>query len=147
MADDTKRIVIGNFADVAAGVGTSVQLLNPDNQQTNLHNIWFSVCVNPKNADANVTGQWVLYREEDITRAIFVPSVANINLETINYKIIACGCFMGSNQKPVSLHQTLGKTSRNVKQNGRLILACIPENMTAGNAEIELMICSGSKLF
>ena len=147
MADDTKRIVISRITTGVAGTLSSIQFLNPDTIQTNMHNIWFSIGMNPSNADTNMSAQWAIYREEDSTRAIFNPSVTIINLETINYKIVACGVAYASNQTPFNLTTTLGSTSRNVKQNGRFILALHIENLTAGNAEVTLMMCTGSRAF
>ncbi len=146
MADDTKRIVASRIS--AGGLlTTSIQFLNPDGIQTNMHNIWYGACVTPVDADANCDGQWAIYREEDVTRAIFAPTIANLNLETINYKIVACGCFHASNQTPFNLGNTLGSTSRNVKQNGRLILVLQVEQITAGSMAITLLMCTGSKAF
>ncbi len=106
MADDTKRIVAASTAVPVSSI-VSIQFQNPDTIQTNLHNIWFSVCVEPESADANANGTWVLYREEDSTRAIFDPTTVNLNLETINYKIVACGCWTGSNQTPYNMSDSL----------------------------------------
>ncbi len=139
---ETKNIVVGNFA---GGIGTqSIQMNVLEDVQKNFHNIWMSVCEEPEDADANANGQWVLYLENDSTRAIFAPSVANLNLENRNYSIIACGCWMASNQAPYNMGVPLGRTSRNVRQNGRLILVSYVEGVSAGLVRTKLMLCAGS---
>ena len=75
MADDTKRIVVQRALAVGNNTTVSIQFLNPDTIQTNLHNIWMGICVEPTTQDANSDGFWTLYREEDSTRAIFDSTV------------------------------------------------------------------------
>ncbi len=142
---ETKNIVAVNSPTQAASGTVSVQMNVPDDLQMNFHNIWMSICITPNDADANANGYWVLYLEPDSTAAVFNPSIAALNLETINFKIIACGCWHASNQAPYNLGVPLGKTSRNVRQNGRLILVTQIEGITAGNTNVDLMLCAGSK--
>ena len=144
---ETKNIVVAR-AGTQTGTGSvSVQMNVPDDIQQNFHNIWMSICVTPNDQDANCDGTWVLYLEPDSTVAVFDPTIANLNLENINFKIIACGCFHASNQAPWNMSQSLGKTSRNVRQNGRLILVTQMEALTVGAAVVTVMLCAGSKSF
>ncbi len=141
---ETKNIVVIRAATQSVGGFPSVQMNVGEDIQKNFHNIWMGMCVTPNDADANADGNWVLYLESDSTEAIFVPSTANLNLENINFKIIACGCWHASNQTPWNMSAPLGKTSRNVRQNGRLILVVNVEGITAGTTNVKIMLCAGS---
>ncbi len=141
---ETKNIVFASSDDVPVGGLVSVQMNVPDDIQKNFHNIWMSLSAHPINADANAEGTWVLYLEPDSTEPIFSPSLVNINLENINFKIIACGIFHASNQTPFNMNETLGKTSRNVRQNGRLILVSRIGASSSGLIKVEVMLCAGS---
>ncbi len=144
---ETKNIVVVESSVTPLGGVVSVQMNVPEDIQKNFHNIWINICVNPVDADANAEGTWVLYREEDATRALMDVAPVTLNLETVNYKIIACGCWFASNQTPFNLHENMGRTSRNIRQNGRLILITRVNARTAGNTSIVLMLCAGSNTF
>ncbi len=146
MADtETKKLVYSTNA-VGLNGSSSLQLVVPDGFKMNLHNVWWGMSIEPENADANAQGTWVLYLESDSTVGIFVPSITNLNLENINFKIIACGTWMGSNQTPYNMSEHLG-TSRNIRQNGRMVFVMRVNGITAGNARVVMSLCAGSNTF
>jgi len=140
---ETKNIVVAHA--VGTGIGeTSTQMNVGEDIQKNFHNIWLSMCVEPQTVGANANGQWVFYLESDAAAAIMTPSVGFLNAETKNYQIIACGCWVASNETPWNFSENVGKTSRNVRQNGRLILVVRNEGITSGLTDTKVMLCAGS---
>ena len=108
--------------------------------ETNYHNIWGSLSVEPELVDANSHGQWVLYvLKENLTSII--PSIAVLNNETNNPYIIACGLWAASNQTPfnITIHP---ETSRTLQAGDKLVLTTIVEGITAGLSSIEVMLCA-----
>ena len=144
---ETKNIVIARGPTQAANTTVSVSMNVGEDIQKNFHNIWMGMCVTPNDADANADGNWVLYLESLLTAPILDAGTANMNLETENFKIIACGCWHASNQTPWNFSESLGKTSRNIRQNGRLILLVRNEAITAGLWNGKVMLCAGSNTF
>ena len=110
-------------------------------EEVNFHNIWGGISAEPVNADANAQGNWVLLILRDATQAILNFTDANINLETSNQDIIACGVWGASNQTPFGISIN-PKTSRNLPAGGRLILACHVTGVTSGNVSIKCMLCA-----
>jgi len=142
---ETKKLVFGTAAPAAGGL-LSVQLVVPDGMQNNLHNIWLGMGAEPETAGANSHGQWVLYVEPDSVKAIFTPSITNLNLENLNWQIVACGTWYAANEMPFNFSTQI-KTSRNIRQNGRMILAFFVEGATAGNTRITISLCAGAVTF
>ncbi len=136
-----KRIQVNEGNDGVAG-RTFVVLTTPDSprEETNFHNIWGSVGVEPENTDANSQGTWVLgiLRKGEVV-AVFTDAV--INAEESNPDIIACGVSSSSNQSPFNI-KVNPKTSRNIEPGGSLFLAHTTTGITAGTASTRVMLCA-----
>ena len=136
-----KRINI-NESNNGAGANTSAKLIVPTDprEEVNFHNIWGSVTVEPQDADANAQGTWVLYiLRENMVDTSFVD--ININNETNNAYIIACGVWSASNQSPftISVHP---ETSRTLRPGDSLQLQSTVTGITAGLASNRVMLCA-----
>ena len=95
-----KRIAVNENND-SAGQATSATLQTPTEprEETNYHNIWGAVSVEPQNSGANCQGTWLLWIvRENATLATLTDVV--VNGETNNATIIACGVFSASNESP-----------------------------------------------
>jgi len=136
-----KRIVVAENNDGAGGQ-TAAELTTPTDprEETNFHNIWGSVAIEPETAGANCQGTWVLMlvRENAVT-----PSMIDVivNNQTNNAVIIACGVFSASNESPytTSIHP---ETSRTLQAGDKLSLISVITGITAGNASNRVMLCA-----
>ncbi len=138
-----KRIQVGEGNNGAGGRTAAVLTVPADpREEVNFHNIWGSVTVEPQDADANCQGTWVLLLIRDPATAIPVFTDAFMNLETINFDIIACGVFSASNQSPYNSGPIHPLSSRNLPAGGRLVLASTITGITAGTASNRMMLCA-----
>ncbi len=110
-------------------------------EEANFHNIWISFGLEPTTAGANANGIWVLWKKQNITAADPVWSTANINAETFNNMVIACGAWVASNETPYNFMTQL-KTSRNLMPNETLVLSINQQGLTAGASQITALICA-----
>ncbi len=137
-----KRIQV-NEQNIGAGASVIVFLVVPDDprEQVNFHNIWVGVTMEPQDTDANAQLTWVLY----VQRAGFAAPLftdGNLNAETFNGTIIACGVGSCSNQSPFNLLPTQIKSSRNLQAGDSLQLQLVVTGITAGLASSRVMLCA-----
>ena len=129
----------------SSGVGIQINLqFGPDateRLQINYHNLWWSFICEPEAADANANGKWALILKKDVTAATPDIGDANIQNETFNQLIIACGVWAASNQTPYVFTEQL-KSSRTLLAGEVLVLAVRLDGVTAGNVRTRLMMCS-----
>ncbi len=137
-----KRIVVGEGNDGAAGF-TLATLTTPETprEETNFHNIWGSVSVEPQDTDANAQGTWVLYvlRKNQID-LIFTD--ANLNTEDFNAVIIACGVWSASNQTPYNSGPIHPETSRTLQAGDKLQIQSTVTGISGGLASNRVMLCA-----
>ena len=107
----------------------------------NYHNIWISIALEPQNAGANANGIWALVHRLDTTTAIPTLSFGNITAETFNQKIIACGCWVSSNEGPYTM-TTQMKSSRTLRAGEDLQLVINQFGLTAGQQRALAMLCA-----
>ncbi len=136
-----KRIQV-NENNVTAGGQVNVSLETPvdPREETNFHNIWGSVSVEPQNGDANAQGTWaLLLMREGATTPTLTDVV--VNGEVNNAIIVACGVWSASNQSPynTSFHPA---TSRTLQAGDKMTLICIVTGITVGSASTRVMLCS-----
>ncbi len=138
-----KRIQV-NEANLGVGGAVNVTLATPvdSREETNMHNIWGSVSVEPETAAANCQGTWRLLHVDDPAKAILAGTDANINGEFDNFITIACGVFSASNETPYNSGAIHPKSSRNLRPGGRLILQCTVTGITADLASSRVMLCA-----
>ncbi len=137
-----KRIQVNESNDGAGGT-TLVELETPTDprEETNFHNIWGSVSIEPQDTDANAQGTWVLYLlRENATNPAFTDVVTNG--ESNNAVIIACGVWSASNQTPYNSGAIHLETSRTLQAGDRLVLQSIVTGITAGLAFNRVMLCA-----
>ena len=138
-----KRINV-NFALMdAVTPQVSARVVTPDEvrRMINAYNVWLGICHEPQDADANANGIWVLWKKQDATAADPTFSLGNINAESFSHMIIACGCWMASNQTPSEISIPLGKVSRNLQVNESLVLTSNLFGVSGGQVRSTLMIC------
>ncbi len=138
-----KRIQV-NESNVGAGGVVDVFLQPPADprEEINYHNIWVGVTGEPQDAAANAQYTWVLYviRAGITVTPIFTD--AQINNETFNPAIIACGVGSGSNETPFNVIPTQIKTSRTLNPGDSLGLQLITTGITAGLSSNRVMLCA-----
>ena len=126
-----------------AGAQTQAFLSTPTDprEESNYHNIWGSVSVEPQDAGSNCQGTWILMviRENAIT-----PSLIDVivNNETNNAVIIACGVFSASNESPYNSGPIHPSTSRTLQAGDSLVLVSVITGITAGLASNRVMLCA-----
>ena len=109
-------------------------------EEVNFHNIWLSISSEPENADANGAGFWVLQVLQE-GNAIPTWSLAGVQTEDDNAKIVACGVLAAANQGPGN-YTTQIKTSRTLMPGDRLVLSYNVHGLTAGNMSVNLLLCA-----
>jgi len=147
MVQEPKRIEISDSgvagvgfqgnARFGPGTGTILRRL------VNYHNIWGSFSVEPENADANSHGWWILWLKSDTSQPDPGWTVAAINSGDLNMKIIACGVWNASNQTPYTSPPIHLNSSRNLVANQELVLTVRQDGITAGNSQMNVMLCAG----
>ncbi len=137
-----KRITVGESNDGVSGQTTaSLETPTSPREETNFHNIWASVSVEPQDTDANAQGTWVLFiLRENATAPVFTDS--NINAENNNAVIIACGVWSASNQTPFNSGPIHPATSRTLQAGDKLQLQSTVTGITAGLASNRVMLCA-----
>ena len=137
-----KRIDVQESND-GAGAQTSAVLTAPTDprEETNFHNVWGSVSVEPQNAGANAQGTWLLsVLRENATGPLFTDVV--VNGETNNAVIIACGVWSASNESPYNSGPIHPQSSRTLQAGDSLLLTSTVTGITAGVASNRVMLCS-----
>ncbi len=136
-----KRIQVFEF-DVGVDSLVEVILTPPTDprEEINYHNIWASLSVEPVVAGANAQGNWVLFvRRAGQISVTFTD--ANINNETQNQFIIACGVWGAANEMPYN--QVVNpKTSRTLAVGDQLVIQAVATGISSGNASVKLMLCA-----
>ncbi len=112
-------------------------------RKVNYHNIWWGVAVEVENAGANATFRWVLFIKRDSTATDPVFSLANIQAETFNQRIIACGVGAASNEMPYTLPAQHMNSSRNLLVGEELVLTLNIQGITAGQITAHCILCAG----
>ncbi len=135
MASDS--VGVTGQTDVSFGPGTGTIL----RRLTNYHNIWWSIAVEPENADANANGVWVLWFKADDSQTNTVWSQSNIDTNDFTMQVIACGTWAASNQTPYTYVSQL-KSSRNIVANQKLVLSVNRHGVSAGNVRVVSMLCA-----
>jgi len=146
MVNEPKRISIiahpntgvGNQVSSRFGPGTGTIL----RRMVNYHNIWFGFTCEPINADANASGQWVLWLKANTNDPDTTWSTANFLTDDFTMQVIACGVWSASNQSPYTFSSQL-KSSRNLVANQELVLTVHPEGISAGQISIDTSLCAG----
>ncbi len=133
---DTAGVGIQKHARFGPGSGSIIRRL------TNYHNIWGSFSVEPQTADANANGWWILWLKPDVTQTDPAFTKTVINAQDFNQMIIACGTWMASNQTPFNKEIHLN-SSRNLVANMELVLTVRQDGITAGNSQLNIMLCAG----
>ena len=128
---------VGNQVSSRFGPGTGTIL----RRLTNYHNIWFGCTVEPVNADANTSGQWILWLKANTNDPDTTWSLANILTDNFTMQIIACGLYSASNQTPFNFSSQL-KSSRNLVANQELVLTVHFEGVSAGQVSCDTMLCA-----
>ncbi len=137
-----KRIAVKEQNE-GAGSEVSATLETPSDprEETNFHNIWGSVSVEPQNAGANCQGTWILLIvREGVTLSTMTDTV--VNSEVHNANIIACGVFSCSNESPYNSGPIHPETSRNLGPGDALLLSSVITGITAGLASNRVMLCA-----
>ncbi len=134
-----KRIVVAEETDSVGGK-TSLGITAPTDPrtETNFHNIWGSISIEPENADANAQGTWVLYvLRENATDPTFTDVV--VNGETNNSIMIAFGVWSATNQTPfnISIHP---ETSRTLQPGDQIALQSHVTGISAGAVSQRVML-------
>ncbi len=110
-------------------------------EDINYHNIWGGVTVEPTTAGANSQGTWVLF-----VRKIGQISVnfndANINGETQNAFIIACGVWSAANEMPFNGAPIHPETSRTLNAGDSLVLQVSQTGITTGTSSVKTVLCA-----
>ncbi len=136
-----KRIAVFE-ENKSAGQATEVSLIVPTSprEQVNFHNIWGSVSAEPQTADANCQGTWILFVRR-VGQISVTYTDTNVNNETQNQYIIACGIYSASNQAPytISVHP---ETSRTLEAGDSLVLQLVVTGISAGAASVRCMLCA-----
>ncbi len=137
-----KRIQVGISPSTGIGGSGFVGLTVPTDprEQVNFHNMWYSFSCEPKDADANSQGNWVLYIVPAGGVFINWPD-STINNEVDNVRIIACGVWGASNQTPFNNGGQIN-TSRNLNPGDSLALSVTVTGTTAGQVSIKTMLCA-----
>jgi len=112
-------------------------------RSVNYHNIWWGMSVEPENADANATGRWILWIKKDATAADPTFSGANINAETFNQRIIACGVWAASNQSPYTMPAQHMNSSRTLLVGEELVITLQIQGISAGEITAHVILCAG----
>ena len=137
-----KRIQV-NESNNGVGASTIVFILTPSTprEEINYHNIWIGVTGEPQDTDANAQYTWVLYT---VPAGGATPLFTDVNLnnETQNAVIIACGVGSGSNQSPFNLPPTQIKTSRTLQAGTSMQLQLVTTGITAGLSSNRVMLCA-----
>jgi len=110
---------------------------------TNYHNIWGSFGVEPRTAGANANGWWVLWLNPDTGQTDPVFNFTNMNNDSLNMKIIACGTWMASNEQPFTSDAIHLNSSRNLVANQELVLSVFVNGITVDDAQVNIMLCAG----
>ncbi len=138
-----KRIVM-NHGDLSLNQQLSVSMFPPDEprEEINYHNIWASVTAEPEDAGANSSGVWVLWIKTDQTAADATFTLANLQAETFNQRIIACGAWAASNESPYSSGPIHPLTSRTLMVGEALKLSIIAHGQTIGDTSYNVLLCA-----
>ncbi len=136
-----KRILV-NEANLNVGQIVEIGLAVPSSprEEVNFHNVWASFNAEPQDADANMQGTWVLFIRRTGQVTVSFTDV-NVNNETQNQFIIACGVFGASNQMPFTkeIHPS---TSRTLEAGDNLVLQVVATGITVGLVSTRVMLCA-----
>ncbi len=107
--------------------------------KVNCSNMWYSVSLEPENADANANGTWVLYatiaRDDGYT---WNDTLMNDEPEAT--ALIAAGVWAATNQTPFNITGTAGRVSRNIRRDCRLGLQVYTKGISAGNVSARMFL-------
>ncbi len=137
-----KRIQVQE-ANVGVGGQSTAILTTPvdPREEINFHNIWGGVTGEPQDAAANAQYTWVLGVQRENTGLTTFTDV-NINNETSNAIIIACGVGSGANEAPFNVQPIQIKTSRTLMPGDALFLQLVTTGITAGLSSNRVMLCA-----
>ncbi len=143
MAQEAKRIgltstAVGLNGQVTSGFGPSTTV----RREVNYHNIWFGLIAEPEADGANANGNWALWLKKDAAAGDALFTDANIQAETFNQRIIACGVWAGANESPFNFSSQL-KSSRNLLAGEEIRLSIHVDGITGGNVRLRSMLCAG----
>jgi len=143
MVQEPRRINVANEDDNVGGqssarFGPSTEV----RRQVNYHNIWWTIGLEPENADANAQGFWILWIKKDATASDPAFTTANLNAETFNQRIIALGQWSATNQSPFNMSSHLN-SSRNLLPGEELVITVRSEGITAGQVSVMLTLQAG----
>ncbi len=138
-----KRIQV-NEADIGVNAVVSVRLVVPSDprEEVNFHNIWGGVSGEPQDAGANAQYTWVLFIQKAGATVTPVFIDTQIDNETFNADIIACGVGSGANESPFNVPPIQIKTSRTIEAGDSLVLQIVTTGITAGLSSNRVMLCA-----
>ncbi len=143
MTQEAKRISMADEVDSVSGQSSA--RFGPSavvRRAVNYHNIWWGISIEPETQDANSNGVWVLWIKKDSTAADPVFSSGNIQNETFNQRIIACGNWAASNQTPFNMSNHMN-SSRNLLAGEELVCTIRVFGLSAGNQRTLITLCAG----
>ncbi len=138
-----KRIQVEESNDGVGG-NTTVFLSVPTSprEEINFHNIWVGVTAEPQDAGVNAQYTWVLFTQPASATTTPVFTDVQIDNETFNGQIIACGVGSASNESPFNPPPVQIKTSRTLQAGDSLALQLVTTGITSGLSSNRVMLCA-----